>query len=208
MMKNYKQDQYGILHQIDRRPFVYDRQYIDVSYGKLKLLTDEMAHLRLGYVIGAIGRVPKSVLDVGYGTGDFLMACTRIVKKCSGHDLFRDLLPAGCEFVDDITEQHYDVITFFDSLEHYPDIEFVKNLKCNYAVVSLPWCHNFSDKWFDTWKHRKPDEHLHHFNENSLIAFMQANRFELVSYSNVEDTIRTSVHDYPNILTAVFKKIT
>lgn len=206
MIPNYKQDQYGVLHQIERQPFVYNAQYIDAGYGKLQLLTDEMAHLRLGYVIGAIGRVPESVLDVGYGTGDFLKACTRIVKQCSGHDLFTDLLPAGCDFVTDITEQHHDVITFFDSLEHYPDIEFVKDLKCNYAVISLPWCHNFSDKWFAAWKHRKPDEHLHHFNADSLAAFMLANGFSLVSHSNVEDIIRSSPCLHPNILTAVFKK--
>lgn len=207
MIQNYKQDQYGVLHQIERQPFTYDRKYIDNGYGKLQLLTDEMAHLRLGYVIGAIGRVPESILDVGYGTGDFLKACTRIVKKCSGHDLFTDLLPIGCDFVNDIIEKHYDVVTFFDSLEHYPEIDFVKNLKCNYVVISLPWCHNFSDEWFETWKHRKPDEHLHHFNAASLEAFMLANGFNLVSHSNVEDTIRKSPHSYPNILTAVFKKI-
>jgi len=207
MIKNYNIDQYGVIHQQERQPFTYDKNYIDTGYGKLVQLTDEMAYLRLGYIIGAIGRVPGSILDVGYGTGDFLKVCNRIVDRCAGHDLFRDLLPAGCDFIEDITQQHYDVVTFFDSLEHYPDIDFVHQLDCNYIVVSLPWCHNTSDEWFSTWKHRKPDEHLHHFDHASLEKFMLAQGFSMVAHSNVEDTIRKSTSDLPNILTAVFKKM-
>ena len=205
--KNYRKDQFGAIHQIDRKPFVYNKQYIDVGYGQLKTLTNEMSYLRLGYIIGAIGRVPESILDVGYGTGDFLRVCTNIVKKCSGHDLFEDLLPPTCEFVTNILDQRHDVITFFDSLEHYPEIDFIKELKCNYLAISLPWCHNFDDEWFENWKHRKPDEHLHHFNKESLAAFMLDHDFEMITYSNVEDVIRKSVYEYPNILTAVFRKI-
>lgn len=207
MIKNYNIDQHGVIHQQDRQPFTYDKNYIDAGYGKLVQLTDEMAYLRLGYIIGVIGRVPQSVLDVGYGTGDFLKVCNRIVDRCAGHDLFRDLLPAGCDFVEDITAQHYDVITFFDSLEHYPDIDFVQKLNCNYVAVSLPWYHNISDEWFSTWKHRKPDEHLHHFDLSSLTNFMRSQGFRLVGHSNVEDTIRKSVSTLPNILTAVFEQI-
>jgi len=207
MIKNYEVDQYGVIHQQIRQPFVYDKNYIDISYGNLVQLTDEMAYLRLGYIIGAIGRVPLSILDVGYGTGDFLKVCTRIVKQSAGHDLFRDLLPAGCDFVEDITARHYDVITFFDSLEHYPDIDFVKKLNCNYVIISLPWCHNIGDAWFDAWKHRKPDEHLHHFDLSSLTNFMRSQGFRLVGHSNVEDTIRKSASTLPNILTAVFEQI-
>jgi len=206
MLENYNIDQYGVIHQVSCKPFVYNREYVDVRYSNLKVLTDEMAHLRLGYVIGAMGRVPESVLDVGYGTGEFLKACTKIVNKCSGHDLFNDLIPQGCNFIDDITSQHYDVITFFDSLEHYPNIDFVSNLQCNYVVISLPWCHNFNDEWFENWKHRRIDEHLHHFNLDSLEKFMVSKGFSIVSHSNMEDTIRKSSFSYPNILTAVFKK--
>lgn len=205
MIKNYNVDQYGVIHQIESNPFVYDSQYINVGYGNLKTLTDEMAHLRWGYICGVIGRTPTSILDVGYGTGDFLKVAKRCTDQCYGNDLFTDLLPEGCKFVSDITESHYDVITFFDSLEHHPDIDFVQNLKCNYAVVSLPWCHNYSDEWFENWKHRKPDEHLHHFSHISLEKFMNSKGFKMVSYGNIEDTIRKDPNNKPNILTAVFR---
>jgi len=206
MIKNYSIDQYGIIHQDDCQPFIYNKNYIDTSYGKLSQLTANMAYLRLGYIIGTIGKIPESILDVGYGAGDFLKVSMRVINQCSGHDLFTDLLPKGCNFVKDITEHHYDIITFFDSLEHYPNIDFVKNLKCNYIAVSLPLCHNFSDEWFENWKHRKPNEHLHHFNLDSLTKFMINNGFSIIGHSNVEDTIRKSSLPYPNILTAIFKK--
>jgi len=204
MIKNYNIDHLGIIHQEAREPFVYDQNYVNTGYGNLR--NDQMAHLRLGYIIGAIGRIPTSILDVGYGTGDFLMLCKRSINQCHGNDLFTDLLPNGCKFVDDITAEHYDVITFFDSLEHYPDVNFVKNLKCEYVVVSVPWCHNFNDEWFENWKHRKPGEHLHHFNEVSLRNFMQEQGFELITFSNVEDIIRKSNTEHANILTAIFQK--
>jgi len=206
MLPNYKQDEFGVIHQIDRKPYVYDTSYIDKGYGTLRQLTDEMAYLRLGYIRGAIGIPINSILDVGYGTGDFLKVCKRTIPNSCGHDLFKDLLPEGCTFIDSITDTYFDVITFFDSLEHYPDIDFVRNLQCRYVVISLPWCHNINDEWFENWKHRKPDEHLHHFNRASLQAFMNDKGFDMVTYNNVEDTIRTSTSKYPNILTAVFKK--
>lgn len=73
-----------------------------------------------------------------------------------GHDISGWKVPDGCEFVEDIMKDHYEVITFFDSLEHMNDIEFVKDLKCDYVCISVPCCHYFDDDWFDNWKHKNP----------------------------------------------------
>jgi hypothetical protein len=98
------------------------------------------------------------------------------------------------------------VISFFDVLEHFEEIDFVKDLDCNYVYISLPWCHNFSEEWFMDWKHRRPDEHLWHFNEKSIENFFNEMGYDMVDYSNVEDLIRVSGEEYPNILTCIFKK--
>ena len=100
----------------------------------------------------------------------------------------------------------YEVITFFDSLEHMENIEFVKDLNVKYACISVPDCHYFSDEWFDTWKHRKPDEHLWHFNETSLKKFMDRMGYGVINTCNVEDVTRENGQDYTNILTGIFKK--
>ena len=93
------------------------------------------------------------------------------------------------------------------SLEHFEDISFVKDLPCSYVCISLPWCHYFSDEWFENWKHRRPDEHLWHFNRNSLNEFMQECGFESIATSNIEDIIRKNNEQYSNILTGIFEKI-
>ena len=106
-----------------------------------------------------------------------------------------------------MTDQPYDVITFFDSLEHFEDIEFVKDLSCTAVCISVPHCHNKNDEWFENWKHRRPDEHLWHFDKDSLVKFMERMGFVLCSYSNLEDTIRKNPdQEEPNILTCVFRR--
>jgi hypothetical protein len=206
MLPNYNIDNNGVIHQIEYAPFVYDAEYVDTRYAGVPQLTDEMSHLRLGFIRGAVDIPITSILDVGYGTGDFLRLCKKVIPNCYGNDLFKDRLPKECEFVDDITAAHYDMITFFDSLEHFEDIDFIGRLKCNYVAVSVPWCHNLNDEWFANWKHRRPDEHLHHFEIKSLNRFMEQHGFELITYDNVEDIIRKPTENLPNILTAVFRK--
>ena len=56
------------------------------------------------------------------------------------------------------------------------------------------------------WKHRKPNEHLFHFDENSLKNFMNSCGYKLIEISNIEDEVRTRYDkDLPNILTGIFK---
>ena len=84
-------------------------------------------------------------------------------------------------------------------------IDFIKDLKCDFIMISLPWCTYESDEWFEDWKHRRPDEHIYHFDEISLENFMKENGYQLINFTNIEDTIRKS-NNKKNILTGVFKK--
>ena len=102
--------------------------------------------------------------------------------------------------------EKYDVVCFFDSLEHFDNIYIIKELKTDYIFISVPWCHNFSPDWFKSWYHRKPNEHLWHFNKESLLNFMSELGYNCIHTSNIEDTIRKNNKEYSNILTAIFKK--
>lgn len=208
MINNYQITQDGIIKQIITKPFNYDIDYSDSRYS---IFNDRgnILNLRLGYIIGTLGKIPKSLMDVGYGNGDFLDTCVGCIDILYGNDIEPAYpLKKNINFVKDITTQEVEVITFFDSLEHFPNIEFIKNLKCEYVVISLPWCYNgLDDKWFINWKHRKPDEHLYHFNEKSLETFMNRQGFKMLNYCNLEDKIRVDKNLSPNILTACFKKI-
>lgn len=206
MLDNYSLDDNGVIFQINKNPFVYDSNYVDQRYNTYGILNDSMSHLRLGYVVGAIGRLPSSIMDVGYGNGSFISVCSSVIKKCYGADKppFYPL-PNHIQTITDIYSQYFEVITFFDSLEHFDDIYQISNLKCKFIVISVPWCHYLSDAWFEHWKHRRPDEHLWHFNLESLIKFMKFIGFDCISYSNIEDSIRKPYDpNLPNILSAVF----
>ena len=208
-MNNYVIDELGIIHQVDKKPFVYDEQYVN-GYNKFKSLTDQMGHLRLGFLTAGIGHKPSSVIDFGYGNGAFLEAAKDYGIQSYGSDLSGYDIPKGCTFIPlgDIDKNEYEVFCFFDSLEHTDDMSFIKNLKTKYIFISVPWCHykDLGEDWFMNWKHRKPNEHLHHFDKQSLENFFNANGYDLMSYSNIEDCIRKPVDDNPNILSAIFKK--
>lgn len=202
MLENYTKDHNGIIKQINYKQFVYDVDYSS-RYDKYTTNND-ISHLRLGYLIGSIGKIPNSILDVGYGNGAFLNTAKKITK-CYGHDISNYPIPENVEFVRDIFNSHYEVICFFDVLEHYPDIYFLDKLNCDYLIISLPECHYFSDEWFKNWKHRRPDEHLWHFNKISLENFIKEQGYDLINFSNVEDIIRPGIR-HSNILSGVFKK--
>lgn len=208
MIPNYELTQDGAIKQSTFKPFTYDQQYSDSRYS---VFNDRgnILNLRLGYVIGSIGHIPHSLMDIGYGNGDFLESCMGLIPNLYGNDVPPAYpLKNGIQFIENILEQKVEVVTFFDSLEHFPDIEWVKDLKCKYVVISLPWCYNgLDDEWFQNWKHRKPDEHLYHFDDKSLVYFMYRMGFELINYCNIEDKIRIDKSLSPNILTACFRKI-
>ena len=205
MLQNYKQLDNGVIQQIDRKPFNYDFNYSN-NYNSLGEIGKRMAHLRLGHLIGSIGHIPNSVMDIGFGNGDFLKVCASIIPKCYASDVSEYPSPEGCEFVKDPNSVEIEVVTMYDVLEHYFDITDIKNLNTTYLIVSMPECHYFNDEWFENWKHRKPDEHLWHFNKESLVNFMKEMEFEKINISNLEDTIRINNQNYSNIITGVFKK--
>ena len=207
MLKNYIETPNGVIKQIDRVPFVYGADYTK-GYDKYGIEKTNMSYLRLGYIIGAIGGVPNKLLDVGYGQGHFLNIAKDIIFNCFGNDITNECpLPEKCVFVDDIYNDTYDIVTFFDTLEHFNDIYEIKNLKTKYIAISMPWCNYKGDEWFESWKHRRPDEHLWFFNDHSLTNFMTEVGYERINTCNIEDTIRKDNNNNPNILAGIFKKI-
>lgn len=206
MLENYAKNSDGVVFQIEKKVIEYDQDYVNNSYVVYEPLPTYMGYLRLGNIVGSLGRIPKSILDVGYGNGSFLKVCQNVIAKCYGFDISAFPVPDGCIKVDSISENFYEVITFFDSLEHFENIEFIKDLNCNSVCISVPCCHYKNDQWFEEWKHRRPNEHLWHFNKESLESFMKRMGYVLRSLSNIEDTIRKNKEDEENILTAFFVK--
>lgn len=204
MIDNYIKLNNGIIKQIQVKPFEYNVSY-SKYYDKIKVSSIQMSYLRLGYILGVLGKTPSSLLDIGYGNGDFLNISSKIIPTCYGYDITDYPIPNDIKKVNSLYDNEFDIVCMFDVLEHFEDIYTIKEIKTKYFIISVPECHYFSDEWFVSWKHRKPNEHIWHFNKLSLMNFMNEIGFELVCFSNVEDVIRKSSDDNTNILTGIFK---
>lgn len=188
---------------------VYDANYVS-KYNKLPVKA--MSLLRWDVVKRAL--VPldihrAEVLDFGCGNGAFVHEVQEHGAHAYGHDIADFPLPDSIPKLDvqTLRQQDFDLVTFFDSLEHTEDpLGTLKALNTTAVAISLPWCHahTLGDEWFTRWKHRKPGEHLWHFDAASLCRLAELAGFRPMFIGNPEDSIRQPVEKLPNILTGVF----
>lgn len=199
----------GALRATDRRiTAVYDHAYV-ARYERYPqaALSRIRAELVSRWEPDAV-----NVLDVGCGTGAFLEAMidAQPQAKLYGHDVSpypvsHFITRVGADWFN----QKWDVVTFFDSLEHFDSLEPVKLLRARTVVVSLPWHHPYlGEDWFARWKHRRPGEHLWHFTPDSLAKLFERAGMRAVYVGNPEDAVRKPEPDAqgPNILTMVFRR--
>ncbi len=149
----------------------------------------------------------RKLLDFGCGTGRVVDAAEAAGWRASGCDVTGDrafLTPAQA-----VASGGWHAVTFFDSLEHLPDpAGCVSALGAEWVMVSVPWCHRPEDwNWFGPWKHRKPGEHLWHWNAGTLGELFHGLGYRAVMANSFEDECRPNpTQAEPNILTALFRR--
>lgn len=204
----YELRPFGVIKQhvknLDKLSDKYDDKY-QANYINMKDKVRQMSYLRFGVMNSIFGNV-KSVFDIGCGFGDFLEVCHDFGMMTYGDDLY-NFKSQNIIKVENMYNVKVDVVTFFDSLEHFNSLDFLAHLDTKYILISLPFCHNYSDNWFKNWKHRKPDEHIYHFNAKSLQGFVENLGYKKIYEGNPEDVIRKSKTGDINILTMAFEKI-
>jgi hypothetical protein len=210
MYNNYTTVAPGHLFQIVRTGDGpdYSETYSKTRYDQYPT-TDSMSQLRYSLIERHIGPI-KSICDFGYGNGSFLKYCHIEGLKTYGYDISNYELPSYVTRVDDPNNVEVDVMTFFDSMEHLNVEDLVPVLqakKTKYFIISVPWYHeSCGEEWFMNWKHRRENEHFHHFDSHGLIDLLINVGCKILHVGNDEDKIRTPFSDLPNILTIVAKK--
>lgn len=188
----------GYAWQYNIKPFNYDYKYVD-GYKKTPAL--EMSYVRLTVLHKHVKQ--GRILDVGYGDGEFIRQAISRGYEAYGYDVNNVV---NVPKVTNITG-NWDAVTFFDSLEHIYDIQgFIEKIYSRYIIITIPnFCHSILDGEISSWKHYKPNEHLHYFSKKALILFMQNNGYNVIDAHEYEDLIRRANSKHPNTMTFVFR---
>lgn len=127
------------------------------------------------------------IIDVGIGCGSFIEAARLAGLNACGTDVSR----LGLEWLEvrglrrDPMRTPADVLTFWDSIEHIPTAAELLTRTRSFVFVSLPIVPGDGPPPLD-WKHLRRDEHCWYWTRAGLIAWMAAQRFELLEETDFE----------------------
>ena len=200
---DYEITEHGAIKQLRPNIISYDPVYL-TKYKRAKTKVNEIANIRMDLVDRYCNGM--NLLEVGYGTGDVLKEAHNRAYSTTGFDIIDGNLP-DTAINDPFWETgEWDVACFFDVIEHMEDLDWLYNFNSRYVMISLPWCPHQSGGDFKSWSHRHPNEHLWHFDDQSLVRMMADFGFKCIYRGNPEDQIRENIYS-PNILTCIFEKL-
>jgi len=95
-----------------------------------------------------------------------------------------------------ITRNQYDLITFWDVLEHIPNLGDMKSIfdMTNFIAITVP-IKPPKIPW-NKYKHFKPGEHIHHFQKEDLVALMENAGFKLIESGYPECPPRSMIGSF------------
>lgn len=185
----------------------YNREYLDKYRAIPESQLTEMGILRIQTLEDIVGRLNhKSIYELGFGTGYFLKQCAAQMMECHGYDVANDL-----HWVETYTPNcriEADIFCAFDVIEHLDDLDdLFDHVLSEWVFLSVPWL-PMDLSTFETWRHRRPDEHIWHFDEVSLPRFLRFYDYQLRYLGNPEDALRIGEREgQPNILTVIAKRL-
>lgn len=211
MLENYKKINAGHWFQSTLTGNIqrYDIGYVKSRYDVYDTV-DKMSELRYNLIANIVGDF-HSICDFGYGNGSFMKYCLIKNKLVYGYDISDYGSPQGAIRIKNPDDVDVDVYTFFDSLEHLNEsnlTSFLVSKPTKFICISVPWFHESQGTdWFLNWKHRRENEHLHHFDSFGLMNLIIGCGYKVLYVGNPEDAIRKSQTNLPNILTVIAEKI-
>ena len=159
---------------------------VDVRHPEFQQYLLRVAHRRME-LIERVSGGPGSILDVGSGTGEVLMAARErgwevqgVEPERTGAQMAIDRgLPVAVAMLEEsgVPERSWDVVSAFHVVEHVPDVRgFLKMLARwarpgGHVAVEVPNFQSLHGRRFrDVWiqHHLRPLEHLSHFTPDTL----------------------------------------
>lgn len=142
-------------------------------------------------------KTPKTILDIGCGTGDFLQTCEKNGWKISGVEPEKKAFektkskvktPKNIyKNIEDITTQKFDIITLWHVLEHVPNVkEYIEKISYLLSdkgkiVIAVPNFKSYDAKHYKQfWAAYDVPRHLWHFSKKSIELLFQEKGFEIV----------------------------
>jgi hypothetical protein len=157
----------------------YDINYYE-GLLKLQAKTGEDIARRRWNFLGGINF--GTVLDFGSGAGFF-----RIHRPEGLHVDSFDIMPVPQTGIQSRT---YDLICFWDVLEHLPSFEPVKQMldmkKVKFVAATVPIVPDKEGFFLKDWKHYKPGEHLHYFTKETFELLFDSFGFRLIKHGTPE----------------------
>ena len=172
----YESEEY--ISHTDSRKGVTDKLYQFVKSHALK------NKLKL---INSFKTSNKNLLDIGCGTGDFLITCltnewnvvgvepNKNARELTNNKLDKNNLATIFKDVNELTSQKFDVITMWHVLEHVPNLnEYILKLKQllkpnGVLVVAVPNFKSFDAIYYKQfWAAFDVPRHLWHFSRKSI----------------------------------------
>jgi len=143
----------------------------------------ELNRFRVDLVDTYIG--DGELLDVGIGSGTFIKEREHKTYGC-------DINPMGIAWLKERDlykgeDAEVENASYFDCLEHIPDIEEELDRVNNYVFVSIPIFEDEEDCLAS--KHLKPDEHLFYFTQEGFVDFFDFCGFECLHTCDTESQI-------------------
>jgi cyclopropane fatty-acyl-phospholipid synthase-like methyltransferase len=188
---------------LEKLPSYYESEdYISHTDAK-KSFTDKLYQFVKGYalkrklrLINSFETDAKTLLDVGCGTGDFLLTCKTngwnvvgVEPNAKAQKITKDKLQTKTVFkdVNEINSKQFDVITLWHVLEHVPNLdEYILKLKSllkpnGVLVIAVPNYKSFDAKHYQSfWAAYDVPRHLWHFSQKSIQLLFSNVNFKLV----------------------------
>ncbi len=140
------------------------------------------------------GKTKKTVLDIGAGTGDFLLYCREqglsIVGVEPNEKARKKAQEKGLKLeksLNNITKKKYEIITLWHVLEHVPNLfEYIEQLKYllsekGQLFIAVPNFKSFDAEYYkEFWAAYDVPRHLWHFSQKSIHTLFEAVDMEVI----------------------------